>query len=207
MHPPDTARAAPALAGSDPRNCSLRPSENISFKSAPHENQALCVCGIDPGLSGGLAFFFPGAPARVLAEDLPTVAGEIDCATLAARIRQMRPDVAFVERVASMPGQGVSSTFKFGAAYGCIRGVLAALEIRTHLVAPGIWKKHFQLDSDKEKARALALRTFAKTPGHFSRKRDHNRAEAALLALYGATINLPNQSQFADADRRARASL
>jgi hypothetical protein len=31
-----------------------------------------------------------------------------DCATLAARIRQMAPDLAIVERVASMPGQGVA---------------------------------------------------------------------------------------------------
>jgi hypothetical protein len=34
----------------------------------------------------------------------------------------------------------------------------------------------------------LALRTFAKSPEHFSRKRDHSRAESALLALYGAGL-------------------
>ncbi len=70
------------------------------------------------------------------------------------------------------------------AAYGAIRCVIAALEIRTVLLAPTVWKKYFRLGSDKEKSRALALRTFAKTPEHFSRKRDHGRAEAALLALY-----------------------
>jgi len=42
------------------------------------------------------------------------------------------------------------------------------------------------LGSDKEKSRALALRTFSKTPEHFNRKKDHGRSEAALLALYGA---------------------
>jgi hypothetical protein len=143
-----------------------------------HKNQAFCICGIDPGLSGGVAFFFPAAPDRIIAEDMPVVAGELDCATLAARIRQMRPDVAIVERVASMPGQGVSSTFKFGRAFGSILGVLAALEIRTVLVAPAVWKKHFRLDSDKEKGRALALRTFAKTPEHFSRKRTTTERKA-----------------------------
>jgi hypothetical protein len=30
------------------------------------------------------------------------------------------------------------------------------------------------------------LRTFAKSPEHFSRKKDHGRAEAALLAVYGS---------------------
>jgi crossover junction endodeoxyribonuclease RuvC len=148
-----------------------------------------CVLGIDPGLSGALAFFFPNAPDRVAAEDMPVVAGNVDCATLAARIRQMAPDLAIVERVASMPGQGVSSTFKFGTAYGALLGVLGALEIRTVLVAPATWKKHFRLDSDKEKSRALALRTFAKSPEHFARKKDHGRGEAALLALYGSTLD------------------
>jgi hypothetical protein len=151
---------------------------------------ASCILGIDPGLTGACAFFFPSAPDRIAAEDMPLVAGEVDAATLAARILQMGPAFAVVERVASMPKQGVSSTFKFGASYGAIRGVLAALQIRTHLVAPVVWKKHFRLDSDKEKSRAFALRLFAASPEHFSRKRDHNRAEASLLAVYGASLDL-----------------
>ncbi len=74
---------------------------------------ALCIIGIDPGLSGAIAFYFPEAPDRVIAEDMPVASGMVDCATLATRIRQMAPGLAIVERVASMPKQGVSSTFKF----------------------------------------------------------------------------------------------
>jgi hypothetical protein len=37
---------------------------------------------------------------------------------------------------------------------------------------------------------ALALRLFAASPEHFSRKKDHGRAEAALLAVYGASLDL-----------------
>jgi crossover junction endodeoxyribonuclease RuvC len=99
---------------------------------------APCILGIDPGLTGAFAFFFPSAPDRVATEDMPVVAGEVDCATLAARIIQMAPAFAVVERVASMPKQGVASTFKFGQSYGAVRGVLAALQIRTHLVAPSL---------------------------------------------------------------------
>jgi hypothetical protein len=43
---------------------------------------APCILGIDPGISGAIAFFFPVAPDRVAAEDMPVVAGEVDCATL-----------------------------------------------------------------------------------------------------------------------------
>jgi hypothetical protein len=149
---------------------------------------ARCVLAVDPGLSGAIAFYFPEVPDRIAVEDMPVVDGNVDCATLGARIKQMMPDLAIVERVGSMPGQGVASTFKFGASYGAVLGVLAALEIRTVLVTPQTWKRHFKLDSDKEKSRALALRTFTKSSGHFSRKRDHSRSEAALLALYGAFI-------------------
>jgi hypothetical protein len=85
-------------------------------------SDAACILGIDSGLSGACAYYFPSAPDRVAAEDMPVVAGAVDCATLAARIAQMAPSLAVVERVASMPKQGVASTFKFGASYGAVLG-------------------------------------------------------------------------------------
>lgn len=149
----------------------------------------VCVLGIDPGLSGALAFYFTDQPSLITAEDVPVAGGEIDVATLAQRLAQMRPDVCFVERVGAMPKQGVASTFKFGMAFGMVRGVVAAAGIPMHLVTPPVWKKHFRLDSDKEKARALALRLWPSSTC-FGRKKDHGRAEAALLARYGSEIQI-----------------
>lgn len=37
-----------------------------------------CILGIDPGLSGALAFFFANHPERVATEDMPTAAGDVD---------------------------------------------------------------------------------------------------------------------------------
>lgn len=144
-----------------------------------------CILGIDPGASGAIAFLFPSRPDLIGVEDVPLAAGLIDAATLARRIRQMAPTLAMIEQVGPMPKQGVSSTFKFGAAYGAVQGVVAALEIPVHFVTPGRWKKHFRLSADKEEARALAIRFW---PGsqHFERKKDHGRAEAALIARFGA---------------------
>lgn len=68
-----------------------------------------CILGIDPGISGAIAFYFPGVPSRVRAEDVPVAGGEISAAGLTDRIRKMRPDVAIIERVSAMPGQGVAS--------------------------------------------------------------------------------------------------
>lgn len=146
-----------------------------------------CILGVDPGLSGGLAFYFPAAPDRVAVEDMPTAGDEVDAATIYRLVTEYRPDAAFVEQVHAMPKQGVSSTFRFGVAYGSVLGVLGAAQIATYLVPPKRWQKHFQLTGgDKEKSRALALRLFPKTAEKFSRKRDERRGEAALIARYGA---------------------
>jgi crossover junction endodeoxyribonuclease RuvC len=98
----------------------------------------------------------------------------------------MRPDLVIIERVGAMPKQGVSSTFRFGKSYGVAIGVVAALKIPVHFVAAGVWKRHFNLPADKEAARARALQLWPGRAELFSRRRDHNRAEAALLARYGA---------------------
>jgi hypothetical protein len=150
------------------------------------KKDAPCIVGLDPGLSGALAFYWPDHPEIILAEDMPVADKRVDAASLAERLRQMRPDFAIVEAVGAMPGQGVSSTFKFGMAFGEIIGVLGALQIPYHLTSATRWKKHFHLTSDKEASRALALRLWPAHSTTFNRKKDHGRAEASLLARFGA---------------------
>ena len=139
--------------------------------------------GIDPGVTGGIAFVYRGG--LVEADDIPSVAGEVDVDALVRMIRSRQPiNMAVIERVSAMPGQGVSSTFKFGVAYGALRAAVAICNIPTHLVSPQKWKKHYGLNADKERSRALAIRLWPGC-GLFERKKDHGRAEAALLAKYG----------------------
>jgi hypothetical protein len=147
-----------------------------------------CILGCDPGISGAIAFYFPEVPHRVLAEDIPALIGRIDAVTVADRIAQMSPDLAVIEGVGARPGQGVSSTFKFGVAYGSMLGIIATLHVPLHIVSPSVWKKYWKLDSDKERSRALAIRLFPECASQFSRKKDHHRSEAALLARYGAEV-------------------
>ena len=146
-----------------------------------------CVLGVDPGISGGIAFYFPQRPEHVVAEDMPVAGKEVDVGTLVARIKQMHPAFAVIESVHSMPGQGVASTFKFGMAYGAARAALTAMCVPVFLVAPTKWKKYHALPADKEEARALALRLWPSVDC-FERKKDHGRAEAALIARYGAEV-------------------
>lgn len=147
-----------------------------------------CIMGVDPGLSGAVAWLFrcPTKYDRVTVEDLPVADKEIDTASLADRIKQMNPQYAVVEHVNAMPGQGVSTTFKFGQATGEVLGAIKACKIPLIRVHPTKWKRHFRLTADKEEARALALRRFPDACKLLARKKDHGRAEAALIALWAA---------------------
>ncbi|WP_322997475.1 hypothetical protein [Castellaniella sp.] len=139
--------------------------------------------GIDPGISGAWALL--DDEGRIDAGDLPVVDGQIDVPALARLVRAAEPHAAVIERVGSMPGQGVASTFKFGAAYGDARATIMTLGVRTHFVVPTKWKRHFSLSKDKEASRALAIRMWPEADC-FSRKKDHGRAEAALIALWAS---------------------
>ena len=144
-----------------------------------------CILGVDPGISGAIAFYFPNNHDRIATEDMPIAAGDVDAVSLANRLMIMAPTLAIVERVNAMPGQGVSSMFRFGRSFGTAIGVIGALKVPLMFVAPSKWKAHFRLSADKEEARALALRLFPSCAEQFQRKRDHGRAEAALIARFG----------------------
>ena len=139
------------------------------------------VLAIDPGAVSGAYAFFPEMGLLPVVGDLPVVDGQLDGAHFGHMVRHWLPDAAIVERVASMPKQGVASTFKFGMAVGIIHGVLLGGRVPLHLVTPGVWKKHFKLTgTDKDAARALAIRLYPALQG-LSRKKDQGRADALLI--------------------------
>jgi len=153
------------------------------------------VFACDPGLSGGGAVLNPSREI-VACFDLPIIGDgvqrRVDAANLADLLREQGPYAfAIVEQVGARPGQGVSSMFRFGQAYGTILGVIGALAIPICHVSPAKWKKALGLNSDGEASRARAIESWPTHAELFARKRDHNRAEAALLALYGLREGRP----------------
>jgi Holliday junction resolvasome RuvABC endonuclease subunit len=140
------------------------------------------ILGVDPGaVSGAYALIGPNGLAAIV-DDIPVVDRQVNAVEWSRIVKQLKPDVAVVEQVGSMPKQGVSSTFKFGMGCGLIRGVLAAHNVPIISVTPAKWKKHFSLNNDGEKSRALAIRRFPSAS--LARKKDHGRAEALLMALW-----------------------
>jgi crossover junction endodeoxyribonuclease RuvC len=158
------------------------------------------ILGIDPGAQGAIALLTPsGEMVRIT--DMPTVSvkrgtrqvNEVSAPALTALVRWAvgicNPSVsAVVEKVHSMPGQGVASMFAFGRAVGVIEGVLAGLGIPMSMVTPQEWRRVCRVRQGKDGSRARAMELWPNEAHVFSRVKDDGRAEAALIgrsALYG----------------------
>lgn len=153
------------------------------------------ILGIDPGLSGAVGWH-DDDDGTFGAFDIPTMGEKtsrrVDGRGLLSRLQAqkigtpMRWDFAYFELVHALPKQGVSSTFRFGEATGTITGVLAAWDVPIIRVTPQVWKKHYGLQGQqKEQSRAFAIQLFPKAADLLERKKDHQRAEALLIAAYG----------------------
>jgi len=155
----------------------------------------LIIAGIDPGVTGAVAFYDPDGPSLEVI-DFPifmfkrgrSTTKDLNAIALAdlIRARMTGADHVFVEKVHALPGQGVCSTFKFGTVYGTIIGILADQKIPTTFVTPQQWKKAMRVTADKEAARLRASQLLPNYVSLWPNRKDHNRAEAALIALYGS---------------------
>lgn len=156
------------------------------------------IVGIDPGLSGAIALLNP-LTRSVDLFDMPLVASKAgqpvtDIHNLARLLfpkEETGPQIVILEQVHAMPKQGVSSTFRFGQNYGAIQMAVAGHGYDVRDVTPNAWKKYFRLNSDGEASRGLAIQRFPEMAEQLKRKKDHNRAEAILLALYGLEVIYP----------------
>ena len=151
--------------------------------------------GIDPGLSGAIAFF-DVAKGHLSIVDMPTVEvvrnnkkkRELSPQMMASLIRLAEGDkAAVVERVGAMPGQGVSSVFSFGRSLGMVEGVLSGLQIPHTLITPQVWQKAALVRGGKDGSRQRAAELFPAYANLFARKKDDGRADAACMAWYAAT--------------------
>jgi crossover junction endodeoxyribonuclease RuvC len=152
--------------------------------------------GIDPGATGAIAILADGESAGLF--DMPVMArkaggNEVNAAELALMLKGVMREyvgayfVAIVEQVSAMPGQGVSSMFRFGEASGIVKGVLGALCIPAVFVSASTWKRHLGLSgSAKDAARTMAVQRYPQAAEELKRIKDCGRADALLLAHWGS---------------------
>ena len=167
------------------------------------------VVGIDPGLDGAIAVIVDGVLVDVV--DMPViettslgkakfngtdivkrdaVTRKVNPQGLADYLRHWAPTPArsvhvYIEQVGARPDQGVSSAFSFGAGFGILLGVAAALSMVYTTTYPQTWKKAMSCTADKNLSRTRAQALFPAKAAMFARAKDDGRAEASLIAAYG----------------------
>lgn len=166
---------------------------------------SLVHVGIDPGLTGSLCVFDP-ADRDIKFFDTPvlqiksgkkmkSVMDTYAIVNILHGITANRDVLVTIEQVNAMPGMGAggerqsmgaTSAFNFGMGFGMWLGMLAAMRIPFQKVHPRTWKAIMMAGStkDKDAGRLKAMQLFPEAASNLSRKKDHGRADALLMAAW-----------------------
>ena len=159
------------------------------------------VIGIDPGVHGAIAVLHVPANGPITikaAFDLPLAKiGAKQVLVLPDIVRRLAPfayQPCYIEAVHAAPGQGVVSMFRFGHAAGALEGIATALGCQVTPLPPQAWQKIVRVASDPDAGRHRASQLFPADAYRFFKKKDHNVADAVLIALAGARLAQPNRA-------------
>jgi len=154
------------------------------------------ILAVDPGLTGALAWLEFNHARKTIhligVADMPTakaqqgktIKSHVQPAVLADMMRNPAmptPSMVVIEDVHAMPGQGVTSMFRFGFVTGVCHGVAAALGLPISFMRPSEWQTPAGVRKGDDAGRLRAVQLFPEQSQLFSRKMDHNRADAALI--------------------------
>jgi hypothetical protein len=157
------------------------------------------ILGIDPGNQGAFALLNPDT-GSLMVWDMPTFQMTIG-RTRKTRIDPVQVDILFegfkaagcrlavMESVGGRPRQSAHNAFTFGWGAGLIYMACVTNRIPPEPVPPSVWKRMMRAPKEKEAAVARADELFPEHRHLFRGKRNglmDGRAEAALLALFGA---------------------
>jgi hypothetical protein len=155
------------------------------------------VIGVDPGLTGAIVAIDSRAGVIECA-DMPTAENGIETGSMkrwvcAAALRDLLAEwsgrhefaresvLTVLERpipMPSLPAQTIASQFD---TFGVLRAELERLA-KLQVITPQEWKKFYGIGHDKDKARTVATTLYPDAAAFFKRIKDHNRAEACLIA-------------------------
>ena len=155
----------------------------------------MLIIGIDPGITGSICFFENGKIIDLI--DMPNMADgkkqkrQVNGAQIFNEIFLRTKNLekknikVVIEHVSAMPGQGVTSMFNFGQSFGVLKGICSAMQLPMHFVRPAKWKKFFNLiNAEKDASRTKAIEIFPYISPQLSKKKDANKADAALIASF-----------------------
>jgi crossover junction endodeoxyribonuclease RuvC len=154
------------------------------------------LAAFDPGLSGAYTIV-PGAQVLLL-EHLPVFATqhrrtskvrhELDLHSIRDQLVAYSVSLAVIEAVGAMPGQGVTSMFRFGMATGQLMGLCIGLGMSLRLIRPQEWQRYHRIGGAPGAAKQTALQLYSHLSTQMVRKKDDHRADALLIGNYGLTL-------------------
>jgi len=149
------------------------------------------VLGLDPGRQGAVALL-DATKHELVVHDLPMTRDtrgkqkwHVDVDRLSFLVKGLAPDICYIEEVHASPQMGVTSAFSFGENFGSCMGALAAAGVVIVKTRPEIWKPRLEVPAHKPSAISRASELFPRCTSLWQRTKD-GRAEAAMIALYGA---------------------
>lgn len=139
--------------------------------------------GIDPGKTGAIA----------LLTDCDSVLEVIDMPEpyrLGEYLARHAHETAVIEKQGAFARggrtMGATSAFTTGRGYGILLGMLIAYNYEIVEVTPQLWKRRAGLIGEPKSASLeLARKIHPNMRDQLTRKKDHGRAEAMLIAQYG----------------------
>lgn len=155
------------------------------------------LISVDPGVTGAFAVFDGDKQTLEHVGDLPIIR---DMSTawidadhlLSVLLRHLngRNTTAIIERVHAMPAthSGSRTVFSQGLTLGSILSTLQIARCRIEMVSPATWKADAglsgasKLTAKEKKSRALDKARLLYPDADLGRQKDHNRAEALLIA-------------------------
>jgi hypothetical protein len=151
--------------------------------------------GIDPGLTGAIAVLDEQADPQV--HDMPRGVDGIDGGLLYRLLMHWEPTEVYMEKTQAIPGKGTKAAFIQGDTNGSIRTAVHLLSVPLIWVQPRQWQSQFSLfgggwnDKErKDRSRWRAQELFPHLADQLGRVKDHNRAEALLIAEYGRRTSI-----------------
>jgi len=145
------------------------------------------ICGIDPGFSGAICII-DDLKTILFLEDMPILKGakaELDEVLISNILSEYSVSDIYLEKAQTMPKQGISSAGRYMCSYGIVRGICVGKQISYTLVTPQRWKKYMCSDMPKGKDTSIIRAKQLFPQLQLPRKKDHGKAEALLIALWG----------------------
>ena len=157
------------------------------------------ICGIDPGLSGGIAFSTGHAFMTPIIKEKKIITKKkikekkyLDIPKIVEILKEYNPSLVVIETVHSGRDQGVCSMFTFGRGFGTFEGICGALSIRLEKVDPKVWKEKILPNTPKDKQAAidychLNFPLINLQPGRTTTDQD-GMADALCIMQYGIEV-------------------